>query len=221
MEPVAVSHSATAAREEMVAHGRSLFDRGLATGSSGNLSVRIDDGMLVTPTDVSLGALDPAAISHLSADGTLLDGARPSKEAFLHRAIYRARPQAGGIVHLHATHSAAVSCMAGLDEDDCLPPLTAYFVMKIGRLPLVPYHRPGDETLADAIRAIAPGQPAMLLANHGPIVSGASLRAAMNRIEELEETAKLFLLLRGSQTSPLTPAQIADLEAVFGPAAAN
>jgi ribulose-5-phosphate 4-epimerase/fuculose-1-phosphate aldolase len=207
------------ARAEIVACGRSLFERGLATGSSGNLSVRLDDGsLLVTPTDVSLGALDPSALAHLTPDGTPIDGPRPSKEAFLHRAIYRARPQAAGIVHLHATHSAAVSCMAGLDDHDCLPPFTAYFVMKIGRLPLIPYHRPGDEALASAITHIAKNHPAMLLANHGPIVSGASLGAAMNRIEELEETAKLFLLLRGSATSPLTPAHIAELEAVFGQA---
>ncbi|CAN5306881.1 aldolase [soil metagenome] len=208
------------ARGEIVATGRSLFDRGLATGSSGNLSVLLDDGtLLLTPTDVSLGALDEDSIAHLDADGRQLGGAKPSKEAFLHRAIYAARPQARGIVHLHATHSAAISCMAGLDADDCLPPLTAYFVMKIGRLPLISYHRPGDASLAAAIERIAPDHPALLLANHGPIVSGPSLRHALNRAEELEETAKLFLLLRGSHANPLTGDQIADLETVFGPAA--
>jgi ribulose-5-phosphate 4-epimerase/fuculose-1-phosphate aldolase len=217
-----MSAEITGARDQMAACGRSLFDRGLATGSSGNLSIRLTEGrILVTPTDVSLGSLDPATISLLAPDGVLLDGERPSKEAFLHRAIYDARPQAGGIVHLHATHSAAISCIADLDHTNCIPPLTAYFVMKIGRLPLIPYHRPGDETLAASIGKIAPDHPAMLLANHGPIVAGATLRAAMNRIEELEETAKLFLLLRGSPTSPLTPDQIADLDAVFGPAAKN
>ncbi|WCT74155.1 aldolase [Sphingomonas naphthae] len=208
-----------AARAEMVESGRSLFDRGLATGSSGNISVRLEDGtILITPTDISLGALDPDAIAKVDAAGAVIGGPKPSKEAFLHRAIYAARPAAQGIVHLHATHSAAISCMAGLSPDDCLPPLTAYFVMKIGRLPLIPYHRPGDERLTDAIMRIAPDHPAMLLANHGPIVSGASLRHAMNRIEELEETAKLFLLLRGSPTSPLTPDQIDDLDATFGAA---
>lgn len=210
------------AREEIVVCGRSLFDRGLATGSSGNLSVRLDDGtVLITPTDVSLGALEAGMIAHIDVHGTVLGGPKPSKEAFLHLAIYDARPQARGIVHLHATHSAAVSCMAGLDPCDCMPPLTAYYVMKIGQLPLIPYHRPGDASLGPKMASIAANSPAMLLANHGPVVSGTSLRQAMNRIEELEETAKLFLLLRGSSTRPLNETEINDLEAVFGPAAAS
>ncbi len=209
------------AREAIAAQGRSLFVRGLATGSSGNLSVRLGDGsMLVTPTNASLGALDPARIALLDPDGHHIDGDRPSKEAFLHLAIYRARPAARGIVHLHATYSAAVSCMVGLDEADCLPPLTPYFVMKIGRLPLVHYHRPGDERLSSEIARLAPDHPALLLANHGPIVAAASLDQAINAVEELEETAKLFLLLRGSDTRPLSPEQIADLEATFGRATA-
>jgi ribulose-5-phosphate 4-epimerase/fuculose-1-phosphate aldolase len=207
------------ARAEIVACGRSLFARGLATGSSGNVSVRLADGsVLITPTNIGLGALEPSQIAHLDPCGAALGEARPSKEAFLHRAIYEARPQARAIVHLHATHSAAVSCMAGLDPAGCLPPLTAYFVMKIGRLPLISYHRPGDEDLAREIARIAPDHPAMLLANHGPIVAGRSLADAMNRIEELEETAKLFLLLRGSATRPLSALEIADLDAVFGSA---
>lgn len=206
-----------AARAEIVAHGRSLFERGLATGSSGNISVRLDDGsLLVTPTNASLGSLRPAAISLLDADGRLVDGEPPSKEAFLHRAIYAARANARAIVHLHATYSAAVSCMAGLDARSCLPPLTAYFVMKIGHLPLIDYHRPGDSSLAVAIEALAPDHPALLLANHGPIVAGTSLVDALNRIEELEETAKLFLILRGSATRELDGQQIADLAAAFG-----
>lgn len=212
---------AAAARSEIVQVARSLFDRGLATGSSGNLSVKLGDGtMLVTPTNASLGRLDPERISHLAADGALLEGDAPSKEAFLHRAIYAARPQARGIVHLHATYSAAVSCMDGLDADSCLPPLTAYFVMKIGALPLIPYHRPGDEALTSAIEGLAPDHDAMLLANHGPIVSGPTLRAATDAIEELEETAKLFLLLRGSDTRPLNEDQIAELARAFAQSAA-
>lgn len=204
------------ARREIADVAQSLFDRGLATGSSGNISVKLDDGgLLVTPTNASLGRLDPARISHLDADGALLSGDPPSKEAFLHRAIYAARSEARGIVHLHATHSAAVSCMAGLDAHSCLPPLTAYFVMKIGRLPLIPYHRPGDTALATSIERLAPDSAALLLANHGPIVAGRTLKAALDAIEELEETAKLFLLLRGSATRPLNSAEIADLERVF------
>ena len=129
--------------------------------------------------------------------------------------MYRERAGAGAIVHLHSTHSAAVSCMCGLNHDDCIPPLTPYFVMKIGRLPLVPYHRPGDPALAGAISALAKKHAAVLLANHGPVVSGSSLEAAVYAAEELEETAKLFLLLRDVPVRPLDAAQIAELKSAF------
>jgi ribulose-5-phosphate 4-epimerase/fuculose-1-phosphate aldolase len=203
-------------REQIVEFGRSLYDRGLTAGSSGNLSVRLEDGWLLTPTNASLGRLDPAAISKLDWDGRLLSGAPPSKEAFLHRAMYQRRERAGAIVHLHSTHSAAVSCMCGLNHADCIPPLTPYFVMKIGRLPLVPYHRPGDPELAGAIGALARKHSAVLLANHGPVVSGSTLEAAVYAAEELEETAKLFLLLRDVPTRPLDAAQIDELKSTFG-----
>jgi ribulose-5-phosphate 4-epimerase/fuculose-1-phosphate aldolase len=202
-------------RESMCALGRSLFDRGLTAGSSGNLSARLDDGFLLTPTGSSLGRLDPARLSKLDADGKLVSGDPPTKEAFLHRALYLARPGAGGVVHLHSTHAAAVSCLAGLDPDDALPPLTPYFVMKIGRLPLVAYHRPGDPRLGEVIRGLAARRSAVLLANHGPVVSGASLDDAANAAEELEETAKLFLLLRGQPVRALTPEQIDELKVTF------
>ncbi|MFO1206314.1 MAG: 3-oxo-tetronate 4-phosphate decarboxylase [Burkholderiales bacterium] len=203
-------------REEMVTLGRSLFERGLSSGSSGNLSARLDDGWLLTPTNACLGRLDPARLAKLDWDGELLAGDPPSKEAVLHRAVYAERRTAGAIVHLHATHSAAVSCMDGLDPQDCLPPLTAYYVMKIGRLPLVPYHRPGDPALGEAIRALSRKHCAVLLANHGPVVSGTNLEAAVYAIEELEETAKLFLLLRNAPTRPLNQTQIDELKTAFG-----
>ncbi len=203
-------------REEMVTLGHSLFERGLSSGSSGNLSVRLDDGWLLTPTNACLGRLDPARLAKLDWDGWLLAGDPPSKEAFLHRAVYAERPAAGAIVHLHSTHLAAVSCMDGLDARDCLPPLTAYYVMKIGSLPLVPYHRPGDPALAEEIRALSRKHSAVLLANHGPVVSGTSLEAAVYAIEELEETAKLFFLLRSAPTRPLNQVQIEELKAAFG-----
>jgi ribulose-5-phosphate 4-epimerase/fuculose-1-phosphate aldolase len=206
----------SAIREQMVATGESLFNRGLTAGSSGNLSVRLDDGWLITPTNVSLGQLDPARISRIGRGGELLSGDSPSKESFLHLAMYEQRPQDNAIVHLHSTYSAAVSCMAGLPADNCLPPLTAYFVMKVNRLPLVPYYRPGDRELAAAVQALAATHHAILLANHGPIVSGASLEAAVYAVEELEETAKLFLLLQGKPTSPLNEEQIAALKSAFG-----
>lgn len=205
-------------REEICALGRSIFDRGLTAGSSGNISARLEEGWLLTPTNASLGRLDPARISRIGDAGNLISGDPPSKESFLHRAMYDERSQARAIVHLHSTFSAAVSCIDGLDCDDCLPPLTAYFVMKIGRLPLIPYYRPGDPMLGQAIRRHACKHCAILLANHGPVVSGTSLAAASYAIEELEETAKLFLLLRGTPTRPLNEQQIEELHAVFGPA---
>jgi len=205
-------------REEICELGRSIFERGLTAGSSGNISARLDGGWLLTPTNASLGRLDPARLSRLDDAGKLISGDPPSKESFLHRAMYDERSQARAIVHLHSTFSAAVSCIDGLNCDDCLPPLTAYFVMKIGRLPLIPYYRPGDPRLGDAIRRHACKHCAVLLANHGPVVSGTSLAAASYAIEELEETAKLYLLLRGTPARPLNEQQIEELHAVFGPA---
>lgn len=202
-------------REEIVRFGRSLFNRGLTAGSSGNISVRLDDGWLLTPTNACLGDLDPAELAKLDWEGRHISGAQPSKEAFLHRSMYEEREGAGAIVHLHSTHSAAVSCMGGLNCEDCLPPLTAYFVMKIGKLPLIPYYRPGDPALGDAIRGLARKHCAVLLANHGPVVAGTTLDAAVYATEELEETAKLFLLLRDLPTRPLDDDQIDELVRVF------
>lgn len=205
----------TKLRDEIVEFGRSIFDRGLTAGSSGNISVRLEDGWLLTPTNACLGRLDPARISKLDWSGKLVSGDPPSKEAFLHRSMYEERSGASAIVHLHSTHSAAVSCMSGLNEADCIPPLTAYYVMKIGRLPLISYFRPGDQALGEAIRALARKHAAVLLANHGPVVSGTSLEAAVYATEELEETAKLFLLLRDANIRALNSEQIAELKSVF------
>ena len=202
-------------RDEIAEFGRSVFDRGLTAGSSGNISARLEDGWLLTPTNACLGRLDPARISKLAWDGHLISGDPPSKEAPLHLAMYQERAAAGAVVHFHSTYSAAVSCMRNLPAESCLPPLTAYFVMKIGRLPLVPYHRPGDPRLGAAIRTLAARHGAVLLANHGPVVSAASLEAAVYAIEELEETAKLFLLLKGQDVRPLDEAQIRELVEVF------
>jgi ribulose-5-phosphate 4-epimerase/fuculose-1-phosphate aldolase len=206
-------------RDALANGGRALAARGLAPGSSGNLSLLLDDGtMLVTPTDSSLGVLAPENIARIATDGSWIEGGKPSKEALLHLAIYAARPSARAVVHLHSTYCAAVSCMEGLPADNCLPPLTPYFVMKAGRLPLIPYHRPGDPALAARIGAVASDHPALLLANHGPIAAGRTLDAAIALAEELEETAKLFLLLHGQPTRTLTPTQIDELNATFGDA---
>ena len=203
-------------RERICACGASLFRRGLTFGSTGNISVALPDGgWLMTPTNASLGELDPALLSKIDPDGRLVDGDKPTKEAFLHRVMYAQRPTCEAVVHLHSTHSVAVSCLHGINEHDCLPPITAYYVMRVGRLPLVPYHPPGDEALALAVEKLAGSHHAVLLANHGPVVAGASLETAMYAIEELEETAKLFLLLRGSQIQPLTPEQAGELRRRF------
>lgn len=205
----------TKLKDDIAGVARSLFDRGLTFGSSGNISVRLDDGWLMTPTGYSLGDLDPAKISRLDTDGNLVSGDAPTKEAFLHTAMYERRPHAGAIVHLHATHSVAVSCLHGIDPSDVLPPLTAYYVMRIGRLPLVPYFPPGDIDLARAVREMASDHHAILLANHGPVVAGKSLTDAVYATEELEETAKLFLALQGMATSPLTDRQVSEIRRRF------
>jgi ribulose-5-phosphate 4-epimerase/fuculose-1-phosphate aldolase len=209
-------NSESRARDEICAVGASLFARGLTFGSTGNISVRLDDGgWLMTPTNASLGGLDPARLSRFDAGGRLIGGDAPTKESFLHIAMYEKRADCRAVVHLHSTHSVAVSVLDEIDPADALPPLTAYFVMRIGRLPLVPYFAPGDKELATAVGALAGKHHAMLLANHGPVVAGSSLANAQYATEELEETAKLFLLLRAHKIRPLTPDQVADLQARF------
>ena len=202
-------------RDRIAKFGRSIFDRGLTAGSTGNISVRIDDGFLMTPTGSSLGELDPARLSKIGFDGKHIGGDAPTKESFLHIAMYEERPRDGAVVHLHSTHSAAVSCMADLDPKNILPPLTAYYVMRVGTLPLVPYFAPGDINLAKAVKNLASAHHAVMLANHGPVVAGATLEDAVYATEELEETAKLFLLLRKVATRPLTAEQVEDLRRRF------
>jgi len=202
-------------RQQIVDLGASLFARRLTFGRTGNLSVRVgrseSGDVLLTPTGASLGALDPDELSVIDTSGRHVGGPRPSKEAFLHAAVYRARPDAGAVVHLHSTYSVAVSCLADVDPADVLPPLTAYYVMRVGRLPLLPYHAPGDSALEPLAEATARTNHAFLLANHGPVVAGTDLAAAADAVEELEETARLHLLLQGHRTRPLTPEQAAGL----------
>ena len=202
-------------REEIALLGQSLFERGLTHGSTGNISAKLADGWLLTPTGSSLGRLDPARISKLDWSGKLLGGDPPSKESFLHLAMYEERQKNSAVVHLHSVHSVAVSVLADVDPSDVLPPLTAYYVMRIGTLPLVPYYAPGDMALADAVRGYAGRHHAVLLANHGPVVAGSSLSAAADAVEELEATAKLFLLLQGRRVRALTGAQVANLQRRF------
>lgn len=211
-----MSHAETLLRDQICILGKSLFDRGLTMGSSGNISARLDTGeWLVTPTNACLGRLDPARLSRMAPDGRHLDGDAPTKEVPLHTAMFDARPGDGAIVHLHSTHSVAVSMLPDVDPANVLPPLTAYSIMRVGRLALVPYHLPGDPAVADAVRGLAGKHAAVLLANHGPVVAGKTLEAAVYATEELEETAKLHLLTRGLNPRLLTPEQVAEVEARF------
>ena len=194
-------------RDLIVQMAKSLFDRGLTFGSSGNISVRTEDGWLMTPTDCSMGNIEPEKISKLDRNGNLIAGDLPTKESFLHLAMYEKRPQDSAVVHLHSTHSVAVSCLDEINPKNVLPPITAYYVMRIGTLPLIPYFPPGDIKLAKVVREMASEHHAVLLANHGPVVSGKCLQDAVYAIEELEETAKLFLLLHGHKTRWLNSAE--------------
>ena len=207
--------SENAERDSICRLAKSLFDRGLTIGSSGNISVRLDDGWLMTPTGSSMGNLDPNEISKLDLSGNLISGNNPTKESFLHIAMYDERPDSRAVVHLHSTHSVAVSCLADIDKKNVLPPITAYYVMKIGTLPLVPYFPPGDINLAKAVKEMASDHHAVLLANHGPVVAGKTLEDAVYAIEELEETARLFLLLKNMKTQYLNQNQTNALTKLF------
>ena len=165
-------------RDEMAVLARSLFERGYSVGSSGNISARVDDGLLITPTNSCLGRLDPARIAKLDPNGRHVGGDKPSKEVFLHRAFYETRPGTGAVVHLHSTYATAVSCHCDTDPEDAIPPITPYVVMRVGRVKLLPYIRPGDPRMGDMILALAGAHAAVLLANHGPVVAGTQISRA-------------------------------------------
>lgn len=203
------------ARETICEYARSMFDRGLSFGSAGNISIRTDSGWLATPTGSSLGRLDPARLSAIDENGRHVSGDAPTKELGLHLAMYRERKPARAVVHLHATHSVAVSCLADINPENVLPPITAYYVMRVGTLPLIPCYAPGDEDLVEAVRRRASKHAALLLANHGPVLAGTSLAAAVDAIEELEETARLYLLLAGRKLRCLDAQQVAALQARY------
>jgi 3-dehydro-4-phosphotetronate decarboxylase len=204
-------------RRLLVELAAGLFARGFSVGSAGNISVRLSDGYLITPTNSSLGRLDPARLARLDSDFRHIDGDKPSKEVFMHRAFYRARQDAGAVVHLHSTMATAVACLPDVDRANPIPPLTPYFVMRVGRsMPIVEYFRPGDPAMEPAIHGAAVEARAVLLANHGPVVSGRTLTDAVYAAEELEEAAKLYLLLRGAEPRLLTHRQVDDLLTTFG-----
>ena len=199
----------TALREQLCLLAKSLYDRGLTHGSTGNISARTEDGgLLVSPTGSSFGRLDPGRLSRFDAQGTLIDGDPPTKEMALHSAFYDTRSTAGAVVHLHSTHSVALSLLPERDEDNFLPPLTPYAIMKLGRVKLLPFFLPGDPAMGAAVRGLAGKRSAVMLAHHGPVVAGKDVEAASGAVEELEETARLTLMLRGMDAIQLSPAQI-------------
>ncbi|NVO28610.1 aldolase [Donghicola sp. C2-DW-16] len=199
----------TKLREEMCLLAKSLFDRGLTGGSTGNISARTPDGgLLVSPTGTSFGRLDPARLSRFDASGTLIGGDKPTKEMPLHSAFYETRNKTGAVVHLHSCHSVAWSLMPEVDEDNFLPPLTPYAIMKLGKVKLLPFFIPGDPAMGDAVRGLAGKRSAVMLANHGPVVAAKDVESACNAIEELEDTARLAILMRGYDAKMLSPEMV-------------
>ncbi|TDT77941.1 ribulose-5-phosphate 4-epimerase/fuculose-1-phosphate aldolase [Litoreibacter halocynthiae] len=206
----------TQLREQICLLAKSMFDRGLTGGSTGNISARTEDGgLLVSPTGTSFGRLDPARLSRFDAKGQLVGGDQPTKEMPLHTAFYDTRSTAGAVVHLHSCHSVAWSMMPDADEDNFLPPLTPYAIMKLGKVKLLPFFMPGDPAMGEAVRGLAGKRSAVMLANHGPVVAGKDVEAACNAIEELEDTARLAMLMRGYDARALSPEQVQSLVAKF------
>lgn len=204
-------------RELICTLAKSMFDRGLTGGSTGNISARtLDGGLLVSPTGTSFGCLDPGRLSHFDAQGLLIDGDKPTKEMPLHSAFYDTRSSAGAVVHLHSCHSVALSMMPDVDEDNFLPPLTPYGIMKLGQVKLLPFFMPGDPAMGDAVRGLAGKRSAVMLANHGPVVAGKDIEAACNAIEELEDTARLAMMTRGLSPRALSQIQVQAIVNKFG-----
>lgn len=203
-------------REQICLLAKSMFDRGLAGGSSGNISARTEDGgLLVSPTGTSFGRLDPGRLSRFDAQGRYVGGDDPTKEMPLHSAFYDTRAATGAVVHLHSCHSVALSMMPDVDPDNFLPPLTPYGIMKLGKVKLLPFFVPGDPAMGAAVRKLAGTRTAVMLANHGPVVAGKDVDAACNAIEEFEETARLAMMTRGMQPRGLTETQVQDLVTTF------
>ena len=208
--------SETDRREQICLLAKSIFDRGLTGGSTGNISARTSDGgLLVSPTGTSFGRLDPARLSRFDPDGNFLDGDPPTKEMPLHSAFYGTRSTAGAVVHLHSCHSVALSMMPDANEDDFLPHLTPYAIMKLGRVKLLPFFLPGDAAMGDAVRGLAGKRAAVMLANHGPVVAGKDVEAACSAIEELEDTARLAMMTRGMSPRGLSENDVQRLVTKF------
>jgi ribulose-5-phosphate 4-epimerase/fuculose-1-phosphate aldolase len=203
-------------REQICLLAKSMFDRGLTGGSTGNISARTpDSGLLVSPTGSSFGRLDPARLSRFNSRGMLIGGDAPTKEMPLHSAFYDTRSAAGAVVHLHSCHSVALSMMPDANEDDFLPHLTPYAIMKLGKVKLLPFFMPGDAAMGEAVRGLAGKRTAVMLANHGPVVAGKDIEAACNAIEELEDTARLAMMTRGMSPRGLSDTDVQRLVTTF------
>ncbi|HBM3060186.1 TPA: aldolase [Klebsiella oxytoca] len=203
-------------RRDLVHYASSLFERGYSSGGAGNISLRLPDGnILATPTNSSFGELEPNTLSKVSISGDLLSGEKASKEIQFHLAIYRKRPQCGGIVHLHSPWLTALSCLPGIDINNALPPITPYYVMRVGKLPVVRYICPGSPLIAEEVEKLAVEHNSFLLANHGPIISGKNIREAVFNAEELEETARLYFILKPFGMNLLTKENLEELEQTF------
>jgi ribulose-5-phosphate 4-epimerase/fuculose-1-phosphate aldolase len=202
-------------REEICSTGASLYQRGYTVGSAGNISARLDDGWLITPTDACLGRLDPAEIAKVDLAGNAVSGGKPSKTLALHRGIYARNAQTRGIVHTHSTHLVALTLAGVWSEADVLPPITPYYVMKVGHIPLIRYRCPGDPQVAEQIAALADSVRGVLLERLGPVVWERSVAQASYALEELEETARLWLMTN-PKPAPLDEAALEELRTVFG-----
>lgn len=201
--------SETQLRDQICLLAKSLFDRGLTGGSTGNISARTEDGgLLVSPTGTSFGRLDPSKLSRFDAKGRFMHGDQPTKEMPLHTAFYDTRSNAGAVVHLHSCHSVALSMLPDADHDNFIPPVSPYAIMKLGKVKLLPFFLPGDPAMGEAVRGLAGKRSAVMLANHGPVVAGKDIEAACNAIEELEESAKLAFMLRSMKANILTDTQV-------------
>ena len=203
-------------RQDLVRYARSLFERGYSSGGAGNISLKLPDGnVLATPTNSSFGDLDPDTLSKVTMSGDLLSGDKASKEVLMHLAMYRQRPQCGAIVHLHSPWLTALSCLPCVNPENALPPITPYYVMRVGKLPVVQYIRPGSPLIADEVEKLAAEHNSILLANHGPIISGKNIREAVFNAEELEETAKLYFMLKPYGMNSLSEENVEELNNTF------
>ncbi|WP_380178289.1 aldolase [Kalamiella sp. sgz302252] len=203
-------------RQDLVRYARSMYERGYSSGGAGNISLKLPDGtVLATPTNSSFGDLDPDSLSKVTITGEQLAGQKPSKEILMHLAMYRQRPLCGGIVHLHSPWLTALSCLPDLDYENALPPITPYYVMRVGKLPVVRYIRPGSPVIAEEVEKLAKEHNAILLANHGPVISGKDIREAVFNAEELEETAKLYFMLKPFGMATLTAENVDELNSLF------